>query len=107
MLQQLEREGLVNGLSIDQSLIPSKTCEACIAAKQAHKPFPQEAENWSEIPGERMVSDVWGPARVVSIGGWKYYISFEDDPIQYVTALFLHEKGDAPTRIKEHAIKIK
>ena len=106
-LQQLEREGLVSGLSIDQSSIPSKTCEACTAAKQTHKPFPQEAENRSEIPGERVVSDVWGPARVMSIGGWKYYISFGDDSVRYVTALFLREKGDAPIRIKEHAIKIK
>ena len=61
-LQQLEKEGLVNGLTIDQSSIPSKTCEACIQAKQSHKPFPQEAKNRSKVPGERVLTDVWGPA---------------------------------------------
>jgi hypothetical protein len=106
-LQQLDRESLVNGLSIDQSSIPSKSCDACTEAKQAHKPFPQEAENRSNIPGERVVSDVWGPARVVSIGGWKYYISFGDDCVRYITALFLREKGEAPKRIKECVAKIK
>lgn len=106
-LQQLDREGLVNGLKIDQSSIPSRTCEACTEAKQAHTPFPQEAKNRSEIPGERVVSDVWGPARTISIGGWKYYISFGDDCVRYVVALFLREKGEAPKRIKERVAKIK
>jgi hypothetical protein len=106
-LQQLERESLVSGLSIDQSSIPSKTCDACTEAKQAHKPFPQEAENRSKIPGERIVSDVWGPARVISIGGWKYYISFGDDCVRFVNALFLRKKKDAPQRIKERVAKIK
>jgi len=80
-LQQLKKESLVSRLNIDQSSIPSKSCEACIEAKQAHKPFLQEVENRSKVPGKRIVSDVWGPARVASIGGWKYYISVEDDSV--------------------------
>ena len=39
-LRQLEKEGLVNGLDIDQSSIPSLSCVACIQAKQAHHTFP-------------------------------------------------------------------
>ena len=73
-LQTLEKEKMVNGLSIDQSLIPSKTCDTCTEAKQVHQQFPQEAENRSQISGERFMMDVWGLARVTSIGGWKYYI---------------------------------
>ena len=65
-LQMLKREKLVNGLNIDQLSIPSSTCKACIKAKQTHWPFPAEAEN---RPGERFMLDVWGPARVISIGG--------------------------------------
>ena len=98
---------MVNGLNIDQSSIPSKTCEVCIEAKQAHRPFPAEAENRSEIPGERFMSDIWGPARVTSIGGWKYYISFCDDNIRYFMVLFLRNKSDATSRIKEYVAKIK
>ena len=73
-LQTLEKEKMVNGLSIDQSSIPTKMCDACTEAKQAHRQFPQEAENRSQISGERFMMDVWGLARVTSIGGWKYFI---------------------------------
>ena len=57
-LNRISKGGIVDGLSIDQSMIPSNTCEACIQAKQAHKPFPKEAENRSQEPGERVMSDV-------------------------------------------------
>jgi len=67
-LEHLSKNGMVSGLSIDQSSKPSITCEACIQAKQVHKPFPKEAEHKSEIPGEHIMLDVWGPARVESIG---------------------------------------
>ena len=41
-------------------------------AKQAHKSFPAEAKNRSQVPGKQFMTDVWGSARVTSIGGWKY-----------------------------------
>ena len=75
-LQLLDKENLVNGLEINQSSIPSKSCDVCNEAKQVHWPFPQEAKNKSKIKGEHFMTDVWGPAHVTSIGGWKYYISF-------------------------------
>ena len=53
------------------------------------------------------MSDVWGPAKVEPIGKWKYYISFNNDSARYGTVLFLHMKGNATQRIKEHANKIK
>jgi hypothetical protein len=105
-LERLDREKMVNGMSIDYASIPSKSCEACIQAKQAHKPFPNEAENRSEIPGERVMSDVWGPAGVKSIGGFKYYISFMDDAKRYGSVLFLKDKTNAFDRIQEHGAKI-
>ena len=89
-LQQLDKKDLVNGLAIDQSTIPSRTCISCTEAKQAHQKFPQEAENLSEIAGEQFVSDVWGPAKVTSIGGWNYYISFIDDAKCYDTILLYY-----------------
>ena len=53
------------------------------------------------------MSDVWEPARVTSIGGWKYYISFCDNNIQYFMILFLQNKSDATPQIKEYVAKIK
>ena len=106
-LQQLDKDRLVNGLTIDQSSIPSRTCIPCTEAKQAHQKFPQEAENRSKIAGERFVSDVWGPAKVKSIGGWHYYISFIDDAKRYNTILFLVKKSDLTDHIKRHVAKLK
>ena len=97
---------MVSGLTIDQSSKPSNTCEACIQAKQAYRPFPKKAEHKSETPGEHIMSDVWGPARVESIGCWKWYISFIDDCTWNSTILFLKRKGEATGRIKEHVVKI-
>ena len=65
----LNKEGLVSGLNIDQSSILSRMCIPCTEAKQAHQKFPKEAENHSEVTGKHFVSDVWGPAKVTSIGG--------------------------------------
>ena len=39
VLQTLKQEKLVYGLNIDQFLIPSRSCKACIKAKQTHWPF--------------------------------------------------------------------
>ena len=54
------------------------------------------------IAGEWTISDVWGPARVKSIGGWLYYISFMDNAKRLGTVLFMKTKSDAFQRIKEY-----
>ncbi|OAX30968.1 hypothetical protein K503DRAFT_666175, partial [Rhizopogon vinicolor AM-OR11-026] len=77
-LQHLNREDLVDGMTIDEnSLMPQ--CEACIQAKQACDPFPSATENHSKMLGELTHSDVWGPAPTESVGGSRYFISFIDD----------------------------
>ena len=78
-LEHLHQENMVKGLLIDQSTITSKSCDACIQAKQARRSYPQEAKHRSQIPGERTMGDVWGPAGTEFIRRWKYYISFTDD----------------------------
>ncbi|KAJ2925473.1 hypothetical protein H1R20_g11620, partial [Candolleomyces eurysporus] len=94
-IKTLNQQGLVDGLHIDESSIPPLSCESCIQAKQTHKKFPQEAEHRAKVPGERFMADVWGPAKVTSVGRFKYYISFTDDNTRYVTVLFLGDKSDA------------
>jgi transposase InsO family protein len=106
-LECLDWKNMVNGLSIDQSSIASKSCDACIQAKQAWKSYPQEAKHRSQTPGERVMSDVWGPAEKESIGKWKYYILFTDDCTRYVHVLSLKDKGQAFDHIKEHIAQIK
>ncbi|KAJ3543106.1 hypothetical protein NMY22_g3260 [Coprinellus aureogranulatus] len=106
-LEKLQKEGLVEGLGIDESSIPSVSCEACIQAKQTRKKFPKEAEHRSETPGERFMSDVWGPAQKTSVDRHRYYISFTDDCTRYVTVLFLKDKSEAFDRISGHIAMLK
>jgi len=54
-----------------------------------------------------IISDVWGPAKVTSIGGWNYYISFIDDTKHYDTILFLVKKSNSTECIKGHVTKLK
>ena len=101
-LEKLKKQEMVKRLMINESSIPSQSCESCIQAKQAHRPFLQEAKNRSTIAGERIMGDVWGPACIESIGKWKYYVSLTDDAKRYVMMLFLRTKDQAQFWIKEH-----
>lgn len=56
---------------------------------------------------ERFVSDVWGPARVVSIGGCTYYILFIADTKRFNSIVFLAKKSEATGQIKCHVARIK
>ena len=53
-------------------------------AKATHKPFPKESKTEYKTYGDKVVSDVWGPAPVKSLGGKSYYLLFKD--------LFSHEE---------------
>ena len=105
-LETLKVKALVNGLVVDKSSIPLRTCKACIQVKQAMQPFSKEAENQSTMPGERTLSDVWGPAQVESIGKSKYHISFTDDATQTCMTLFMKSKGEATTQIRAYVAVI-
>ena len=105
-LENLAKNRMVEGFAINQLLMSSIMCEACIQAKQSQKPYLKEAKNRLKIPGERIMSDVWGPMRIESIGKWKWYISFIDDYTQNINIKFMKTKGEAFDQIKEQVAKI-
>ncbi|KZV89460.1 hypothetical protein EXIGLDRAFT_582859, partial [Exidia glandulosa HHB12029] len=78
-LKTLQAKKLVSGFEVTPCSTPSPTCETCIQAKLARRPFPAEASHRSDTLGERVMSDIWGPAPVQAKGGYRYYISFTDD----------------------------
>ncbi|GBE87024.1 hypothetical protein SCP_1002700 [Sparassis crispa] len=101
-LEKLYKENLVEGLTVDENSMPLTQCEACVQAKQARRAYPKEVEDRSQMPGELTHSDVWGPARVVSIAGSHYYISFTDDCTQRCQVLFMKHKSEAFEKLKEY-----
>jgi hypothetical protein len=100
-IEHLKLNQLVEGLKIDKSTIPSQACEAHIQAKQGHRPFQQEVKNRSEVPGEHIMSDIWGPTHMESTGHWKYYISFTDDNTRITVAPFMKKKDQSFDQIQE------
>jgi hypothetical protein len=72
------KKGLVTGVTLDKSSKP-EFCEACIKAKSAQRPFPDESKMRALTYGELVHTDLWGPAQTTSLGGCLYYISFTDD----------------------------
>ena len=58
--------GMVTGINLDMSL-KLEFCAACIKAKATHKHFPKESQTKYKSYGDKVVSDIWGPAPVQSI----------------------------------------
>ena len=104
-LEIIAQKNLAEGFEVDTT-IASRTCDACIQAKQTVRPFPQEAEGRSKIPGERIFSDVWGKARTRSLEGAEYFISFIDDATRMVTVMFMKVKSEAAGHIKQFVNEI-
>jgi transposase InsO family protein len=105
-LQRLNRESLVDGMTIDENS-PMPQCEACIQAKQTCDPFPSATENRSETLGELTHSDVWGPAPTDSVGGSRYFISFIDDCSRRCNIEFMKKKSQTMEKVMQYITHLK
>ena len=54
-------------------------CESCQLGKHTRSSYPSRQQKQSDVPLELGHSDVWGPCRVASICGFRYFVSFIDD----------------------------
>jgi hypothetical protein len=88
------KEGMVTGIEVDLDSKP-EFCEVCVKAKADRKPFPKKSETVYTKYGEKVVSDLWGPARVESLGGKKYYFLFKDLASREEKVYFLKAKSEA------------
>ena len=82
-LCRMVEKGMVTGIELNPSS-KADFCETCIKSKATRKPFPKETKTEYTAYGDKVVSDVWGPAPVKSLGGKQYYLLFKD--------LFSHEE---------------
>ena len=67
-------------------------CDACQQAKSHQLPYGSSSFV-AKTPLELIYSDVWGPA-TVSVGGYKYYVSFIDAFSKFTWIYLLHAKSD-------------
>ncbi|PIL23016.1 hypothetical protein GSI_14323 [Ganoderma sinense ZZ0214-1] len=91
---KLVARGFITGVKLVPSTEPH-TCEACIRTKSTCKPAPAKREGeHAEALGDETHSDTWGPARVATLGGRKYYVSFTDDATRYSTVYLMRLKSE-------------
>ncbi|PIL34675.1 transcription factor [Ganoderma sinense ZZ0214-1] len=93
-IRELVARGFITGVKLVPSSEPH-VCEACIRAKSTRKPVPKKREGErAEAFGDETHSDTWGPARVATIGGRKYYVSFTDDATRFSTVYLMRLKSE-------------
>ena len=72
-------------LSKLQKMVPSLSslstldCESCQLGKHTRATFSRSIEGRSESIFSLVHSDIWGPSRVSSTLGFRYFVSFFDD----------------------------
>lgn len=93
-LCRMVKEGMVTGIELDIDSKP-EFCESCIKAKADRKPFPKKSDTVYKSCGDKVVTDLWGPARVESLGRKKYYYLFKDLASREEKVYFLRAKSEA------------
>ncbi|GKA26417.1 ribonuclease H-like domain-containing protein [Tanacetum coccineum] len=68
-------------------------CEVCHKAKQTRDPFPI-SEHKSTCLGELIHLDVWGPYKVISREGFRYFLTIVDDFSRSVWVYLLKTKDE-------------
>ncbi|KAF0703123.1 hypothetical protein AaE_015536 [Aphanomyces astaci] len=80
----------------------SLSCEGCIRGKKTHTSPPKEGDRPRHKLGTCVHTDLWGPAKVESPNGAKYFVSFTEDATNYVWVKFLRKKSDTFAAMKEY-----
>ena len=98
--------GMVTRVNCDMSSKP-EFCTACIKAKATHKHFPKESQTVYKSYSDKVVSDVWGPAPVQSIGGNCYYNLYQDQSSHEEVVYFMRAKAEAFCNYRKYEAWVK
>ncbi|KAI3521421.1 hypothetical protein L1887_10887 [Cichorium endivia] len=82
---------LKNKLSLGNDRL--SLCEVCHKAKQTREPFPLSSHKSSSL-GDLVHLDVWGPYRVSTRDGFKYFLTVVDDYTRAVWVYLLRTKDE-------------
>lgn len=86
--------GAILGVNLDLDSKP-EPCDICVKAKAIRKSFPKESSREGVTNyGDKVVTDVWGPAEVTSLGGANYSVQFLDLASHEVRTYPMKKKSD-------------
>ena len=77
----------------------SQQCAACVQLKQHVQPFPQISPTEIANISDLTVTNVWGLACTIAIGGERYFITFTDGESRH-TIIYFMKKDEALAKFK-------
>jgi hypothetical protein len=92
VMQHMSKVKLVEGIELDLELQP-EFCDACTKAKSNVQPFLKESETRSDVYGEYVHWDLWGPALVRRLEGNSYCTAMIDDTSSEEQLYFQQKKS--------------
>lgn len=90
---------MVHGLDVKNSS-DNMNCETCLKGKISSLPFSQNLSIKSSAVLDLIHSDICGPMRTTSLGGYKYFALFIDDFSRKFFVHFLKNKSDIFSEFK-------
>lgn len=93
-LKRLKPELFLNNKTFDSS------CDICELAKH-HRVSYLPSENKTTIPFMKIHSDVWGPAKIATPSGYRYFVTFIDEFSRMIWVSLLKNKSEVPHVFKE------
>lgn len=93
MAIEMVRKGVITGFKLSDTVM--SFCKTCIHVKQSTQDIPKvqtspKLEHW----GQRIHTDVCGPAKVNSLGGMCYFVTFINDATNKCFVSFLKHKSE-------------
>ena len=104
VIKCLIEQKIVLGLKLDTKSEPT-FCTSCAKARPTRKPVPKERVDYiSHALGDKIHSDVWGPATLQSYNKKLYYVSFMDDYTRWTTIYCISQKSEVLAKYKEYEV---
>jgi transposase InsO family protein len=98
--RKMVNDGAVKGVELTDET--ETFCRICTHAKAHALPFPKDSVSTKpEAWGRRVHTDVWGPAKVESLRGMRYFVTFIDDYTREVHVFYMARKSEVFTKYKE------
>ena len=73
-------------------------CDTCHLAKQKKLPFTLSS-SCSSKSCELIHMDIWGPCSIISMQGFRYFLTIVDDFSRFTWTIFLHNKSEVRNHI--------
>ena|ERR1700731_4033462 len=98
------KASMVMGIDLDvQSML--SPCATCIQAEATCRPFLKHSmSEQAKSYGDKVVSDIWGPITMNSLGGKRFYNSYLDLAMHKEWVYFLKKKSK--TKSMKHGQKL-